>query len=137
MLVYAQCQYLSSLFFQEITHNESFSVFPRGEVGKLKFLCNSQIGPYSLMSKATSPISNVASFTSIPLETCCSLMLDVLKGLEFKTFLAFNVISMEQATPGATLYSKKTDPSRKPNGSVFQKGFASFKHGSWNQVVKR
>ena len=26
-------------------------------------------------------------------------MLDVLKDLKFKTFLAFNVISMEQATP--------------------------------------
>ena len=64
MLVYVLCQYLSSLlFFQEIVHNESFSLFPRGEVGKLKFLSNSQIGPYSLMPTATSPISDVASLT--------------------------------------------------------------------------
>ena len=37
--------------------------FPRGEVGKLKFLSNSQIGPYSLMPIATSPISDAASLT--------------------------------------------------------------------------
>ena len=64
MLVYVLCQYLSSLlFFEEIIHNESFTFFPRGEVGKLKFLSNSQIGPYSLMPIATSPISDVASLT--------------------------------------------------------------------------
>ena len=65
MLVYVLCQYLSSLlFFQEIIHNESFSFsFPRGEVEKLKFLSNSQIGLYSLMPIATSPISGVASST--------------------------------------------------------------------------
>ena len=52
-----------SSFFQEIIHNGSFSFFPRGEVEKLKFFSNSQIGPYLLMPIATSPISDVASLT--------------------------------------------------------------------------
>ena len=43
------------------------------------------------MPIATSSISDIASLTAIPSATCCSLMLDVLKGLEFKIFLAFNV----------------------------------------------
>ena len=101
MLVYVMCQYLPILlFFRKTIHNHgSFRFFPRGEVGKLKFLSNSQIGPYSLMPIATSPMSYVASLTQpSPQQTCCSLMLDVLKDLEFKTFLAFNVISVEQAT---------------------------------------
>ena len=64
MLVYVLCQYLCSLlFFQEIIHNKSFSFYSRGEVGKLKFLSNSEIVPYSLMPIATSPISDVASLT--------------------------------------------------------------------------
>ena len=65
MLVYVLCQYLSSLlFFQEIIHDESFSFFPEVKLEtKLKFLSNSQIGPYSLMPIATSPISDVASLT--------------------------------------------------------------------------
>ena len=52
-----------SSFCQEIIHNESFSFFPRGAVGKLKFLSNSQIGPYPLMPIAASPISDVVSLT--------------------------------------------------------------------------
>ena len=51
----------SSFFFRKSFTMNHLVFFPRDEVGKLKFLSNSQIGPFSLMPIATSPISDVAS----------------------------------------------------------------------------
>ena len=56
-------------------------------------------------------------------------MLDVLKDLEFKTFLAFSVISMEQPTPQKDRFLVESQ-----TGVFSKKRFASFKHGSRNQV---
>ena len=100
--------------------------FPRGEVGKLTFLSNSQIGPYSLMPIATSPISDVASLTAIPSATCCSSMLHVLKGSELKTFLHSTLYQWNMPHLELRCTPKRQIPSQEPNGSVFQKGFASF-----------
>ena len=60
-------------------------------------------------------------------------MLDVLKDLEFKTFLAFNVISMEQATPQKDrfLFESQTGVFSKEGLQVLNMEVGTRLRGEW------
>ena len=60
-------------------------------------------------------------------------MLDVLKYLEFKTFLAFNIISVEQATPQEDrfLVESQTEEFSKKGLQVLNMEVGTRLRGEW------